>query len=91
MAPEIMENRTYNEKCDLWSLGIVIYQLLFGSNPFFTKDKMTKLELKNAIKAELNIPKEISEGAEDLIRKLIVREPSERISFDDFFKHPWLL
>jgi len=37
-----MENRSYNEKCDLWSLGIMLYQLLFGKNPFFTKDKMTK-------------------------------------------------
>ena len=81
MAPEILENREYNEKCDLWSLGIVLYQLLFGNNPFFTKDRMTKGELKNAIKAELKIPGEISHQASDLLRRLIVRDPIERISF----------
>lgn len=34
MAPEILNNEDYNEKCDIWSLGIVIYQLLYGKNPF---------------------------------------------------------
>ena len=71
-------------------MGIVIYQLLFGKNPFFTKDRMTKGELKNAIKAELKIPQEISPSANDLLKRLIVRDPNERISFDDFFKHNWL-
>lgn len=69
----------------------MLYQLLFGKNPFFTKDKMTKTELKNAIKGELKIPDEISVQAKDLLKKLIVREPTERISFQDFFKHPWLI
>ncbi len=52
---------------------------------------MTKLELKNAIKAELKIPNLISEDAADLLKKLIVREPSERISFEEFFQHSWLI
>lgn len=52
---------------------------------------MTKIELKNAIRAELKIPTEVSTEATDLLKKLIVREPSERISFEDFFQHPWLV
>lgn len=91
MAPEIMDNQTYNEKCDLWSLGIVIYQLLFGFNPFFSKNRMTRAELKNATRAELKIPpNEISGEAQDLLRKLIARDPTKRLEFEEFFKHPWL-
>jgi len=34
MAPEVVEKKFYNEKCDVWSLGIILYYLLTGSRPF---------------------------------------------------------
>jgi serine/threonine protein kinase len=34
MAPEILEGKSYTEKCDLWSLGIIIFQMLTGDIPF---------------------------------------------------------
>jgi serine/threonine-protein kinase ULK/ATG1 len=40
MAPEIFQKKKYNEKCDIWSLGIITYEMLFGCNPFFSKTKM---------------------------------------------------
>lgn len=39
MAPEILERREYNEKCDIWSLGVIIYEMLFGMNPFLNLER----------------------------------------------------
>lgn len=41
MAPEVLERKEYNEKCDIWSLGVITYQMLFGCSPFFRSDKLT--------------------------------------------------
>lgn len=45
MAPEVFGKKKYNEKCDMWSLGIITYQMLFGCHPFFVKDKYHRNEL----------------------------------------------
>jgi serine/threonine protein kinase len=37
MAPEIQKKQDYDEKCDIWSLGIIIYKMLFGEYPFMPK------------------------------------------------------
>lgn len=39
MAPEILEKRSYNYKADIWSLGVIIFELLTGHTPFMAKDK----------------------------------------------------
>lgn len=34
MAPEILQRKQYNEKCDVWSVGVIIYQMIYGKSPF---------------------------------------------------------
>jgi serine/threonine protein kinase len=90
MAPEIMKNKKYDLKSDLWSVGIILYEMLVGHAPFRAKnifDLMKQIE-KNDVK----IPMEtnISDDCRDLLLKLLQKEPEKRISWPQFFTHPWL-
>lgn len=81
MAPEIFNRKQYNEKCDIWSLGVITYQMLQGQNPFFDKDKLSYREIKESYSKEVKFPKKISPLAEDLIKKMLIVDPKQRMSF----------
>ena len=90
MAPEVLK-ADYNELCDLWSIGIILYILLIGVPPFHGKDNN---EIYRAIKEgkydTLNsVYISLSENAKDLISKLLKYNPNERITAKEALKHPW--
>ncbi|SIO73780.1 Protein kinase domain [Babesia microti strain RI] len=77
MAPESVQNGNSGKLRDLWSLGCTIYQILTGHPPFFGS---TDYFVYNRIlSGELKIPNCLSEAARDLIKKLIVLEPQNRL------------
>ena len=87
-APEVLNGEKYTEKSDLWSLGITIYFLFNKVYPFSGKNKK---EILNNIKRGL--AKKISENSDfnDLINKLLEVDPEERMSWKEYFKHPFLI
>ena len=90
MAPEIMNKNKYDYKSDLWSVGVIFYEMLFGKTPFVAKNIFDLIKQINS--SEVKIPKDISitPECEDLLFKLLKKNPDERISWQDFFNHPWL-
>ena len=88
MAPEIIESHKElnRSKCDLWSLGIIIYYLFFNIYPFHG---VTQVALLNDIidNGQKNLQSTKNHYLDDLIRKLLVINPDERISWDDYFNH----
>ena len=90
MAPEIIQNIKYSNKADIWSLGVIFYELLTGETPYKVKRYN---ELVNSIKnKDIVIPKylKISNNARDLLTKLLIKESDERITWNDIFNHPWI-
>src|SRR3990167_7025332 len=94
MAPEVIfsnGNTPYTSKADLWSIGVVYYQMLFGRLPF---KAMTMEELKNEIRTRsgdsLVIPPniQVSQESRNLLRDLLEFDPISRISWKKFFNHP---
>ena len=88
MAPEILENKEYNYKIDLWSLGIVIYQMCFNDYPFKGKNLN---EIKKSIE-NYKKNKKLEFECENLsLRKLIYDllevDVEKRLSWNDYFKH----
>ena len=86
MAPEILMNRAYTSKADLWSIGIIIYHLLFKDLPF--KGRNEVMILQNIL--HNNIPRNPTDQLlNDLIHRLLVVDPRERITWKDYFAHPF--
>jgi calcium-dependent protein kinase len=92
MAPEIFLNinnnsRKYNEKCDLWSIGVVFHIMLFGKKPYFCNvkknDNLNLNEMTKSLRkfnAQDKAFDTISEESADMIRKLLTKNPRYRIS-----------
>jgi len=89
LPPEMIEGKMHDERVDHWSLGILTYEFLVGKPPFEAVDNNTTY--RKIIRGEVNYPDEISEGARDLVAKLLVKGPEQRACLEDVLKHPWIL
>ena len=85
-APEILKGEEISSKVDIWSLGIIIYYLIFNEYPYtgetefkFIKDIHSNKPLKIINDNELN----------DLVKKMLCANVNERLSWDDYFNHPF--
>nr|XP_034904272.1 serine/threonine-protein kinase ATG1a-like isoform X1 [Populus alba] len=93
MAPEIIQNKKYDAKADLWSVGAILFQLVTGKPPF---DGNSQYQLFQNIltSTELRFPQgaleELHPDCVDLCRGLLRRNPVERLSFKEFFNHKFL-
>jgi serine/threonine protein kinase len=115
MAPEVVDAWTslegslqiYDKRCDLWSLGVIIYIMLCGYPPFYgscghicgwTKgeecEQCQSLLFERIQDGEFNFPekdwKYISNGAKDLIKRLLVRDASLRLTAAEVLQHSWV-
>ena len=86
MAPEIMMNMPYDDKSDLWSVGIMMYQLYYKEIPY---DGMTEMEILNKIKANTPYKQPEDKNFRDLLNKIFVMNPQNRINWNDYFNHPF--
>ena len=90
IAPEVL-NKKYNNECDLWSAGVILYMFIVGHAPFDGKNDreiMEKVKKGNFLKNEERWIKASNE-VKDLINKLLIYEPEKRLTAFQALKHPW--
>ena len=87
MAPELLKKEKYNYKCDLWTIGIILYRLFFGRPPFSGNSQ--EALIKNIEDLGNNLKKTGNENLDDLIKKLLEKDPTKRIDWKEYFCHPF--
>ncbi|KAI4184164.1 MAG: hypothetical protein L6R41_004930 [Letrouitia leprolyta] len=87
IKPGSQENY-YNEKVDLWSLGVLTYEFLCGEAPFEDTPVMTQ---RRIARGEMTVPSYVSSEAKDLIHRLLVLDPEKRITLDEVQRHTWIV
>jgi calcium-dependent protein kinase len=92
IAPEIIRERLYTEAGDVWSLGVLAYILLCGYPPFYADNnaELYKQICAAAFEFHDDAWSTISEGAKDLVRKMLVADPKARMTMKDVSTHPWV-
>ena len=87
-APEMLCGKKYNGlTVDIWSCGIILYAMLCGCVPF--EDKNNEKLYKKILDGKYKIPEFLSDGAKDIISKILVTDPKKRYTIEQIKKHPW--
>ena len=92
MAPEIVKGEQYDYKCDLWSLGVLMYYLLYGTKPFQgeTNEELFANIIKGDVKLNTNNIS-ISNECKQLLMRLLEVDPYKRININDSLHSEWIL
>lgn len=90
MAPEILFKKSYNGMVDVWSLGLILYEMIYLSNPFTACKDIG--ELKRMIINGISIPDDgnnVSETCLNLLKMMLELDCNKRITIEDIKKHKW--
>ncbi|XP_017037810.1 aurora kinase C [Drosophila kikkawai] len=89
LPPEMVQGKPHTKNVDLWSLGVLCFELLVGHAPFYSKNYDETY--KKILKVDYKLPEHISKAAAHLISKLLVLNPQHRLPLDQVIVHPWIL
>jgi serine/threonine-protein kinase ULK/ATG1 len=91
MSPEILSAQSYTSKTDLWSLGVIIYEMITGTQPIHASNIMElheKQKYINQIKLPTNI--DVSSECRNFVSSLLIVDAISRISWENLFDHQWI-
>ncbi|CAD8110614.1 unnamed protein product [Paramecium sonneborni] len=88
MAPQLLDNVLYTSKCDIWSLGIVAYQLIYGKQPWTYENYKSYLKNIRCYPVRFPSEKTLSEQYKNFIRQCLKIDERQRLNWHELFEHP---
>jgi calcium/calmodulin-dependent protein kinase I len=86
IAPELLERKPYGIESDMWSVGVIAFEMLMGYRPFHPASACLTEELK----FDERYSRHVSHSALDFVAGLLRRDPAKRMSARRALEHPWL-
>lgn len=89
MSPEILLGEEYDERIDIWAVGVLAYEMIVGSNPFQIKSQG---ELVRILEKEVEFPNGcgVSVGARDFIERVLEKKGRDRMDGEQLLLHPFV-
>ncbi|XP_062844332.1 ribosomal protein S6 kinase alpha-1 [Trichomycterus rosablanca] len=96
VAPEVLKKQGYDEACDIWSLGILLYTMLTGFTPFANGPDDTVEEILARVSSgKLCLTggywNSVSNEAKDLVSRMLHVDPHKRLTSSQVLHHPWIV
>lgn len=87
VPPEIVEGSHYDERVDIWALGILLYELVAGKAPFETKDE--NITYDKIVNSECHFPSHFSKPLREVVSKILDKNPERRPNLDQIELETW--
>ncbi|KAK9990363.1 hypothetical protein SO802_025348 [Lithocarpus litseifolius] len=88
MAPELVREQPYNHTADLWSLGVILYELFVGQPPFYTNSVYALI--RHIVKDPVKYPDNMSQNFKSFLRGLLNKVPQNRLTWPTLLEHPFV-
>jgi len=88
MAPEVVKEKPYDHTADLWSMGVILYELYVGQPPFYTNSIYSLINL--IVKDTVKYPDSMSSDFRNFLQGLLTKEPKKRLDWPDLLHHPFV-
>uniref|UniRef100_A0A182NFL5 Aurora kinase n=1 Tax=Anopheles dirus TaxID=7168 RepID=A0A182NFL5_9DIPT len=88
LSPEMVQGQPHTKTVDLWSLGVLAYELLCGKAPFLANTY--EETYRKIMKVQYAVPSDVSKAAAHLISRLLVKDPANRMPLENVAIHPWI-
>ncbi|MED6221735.1 Phosphatidylinositol:ceramide phosphoinositol transferase (IPC synthase) [Stylosanthes scabra] len=91
LPPEMVESIEHDASVDIWSLGVLCYEFLYGVPPFEAKEHSDTY--RRIVQVDLKFPPKpiVSSAAKDLISQMLVKDSSQRLPLHKLLEHPWIV
>ncbi|XP_006778229.1 PREDICTED: serine/threonine-protein kinase PAK 6 [Myotis davidii] len=92
MAPEVISRSLYATEVDIWSLGIMVIEMVDGEPPYFSDSPVQAMKrLRDSSPPKLKNSHKVSPVLRDFLERMLVRDPQERATAQELLDHPFLL
>ncbi|ONI17099.1 hypothetical protein PRUPE_3G137600 [Prunus persica] len=88
MAPELVREQPYNHTADLWSLGVILYELFVGQPPFYTNSIYALI--RHIVKDPVKYPDNMSPSFKSFLKGLLNKVPQNRLTWPALLEHPFV-